>query len=84
MLKHLSNCHRLRDVQIYGQNLGMSQAKLLTDIKVLSALTLEDPSTSLMRVLCNWVDCLGEHLTSLTLKVNTGSVNANLFLDNGL
>ena len=55
----------------------MSQANLLADIKVLSTLTLEEPSTSLMRVLCNWVDRLGEHLTSLTLKV---SHDAGLFL----
>ncbi len=54
----------------------MSQAKLLTEIKVLSALTLEEPSTSLMRILYNWVGCLGEHLTSLTLKVSIGSDNA--------
>jgi hypothetical protein len=77
LLKHLGNVHRLRDVQIHGQNLSMSQAKLLTDIKVLSALTLEEPSTSLMRVLCNWVGCLGGHLTSLTLKVRIGGDNAH-------
>ena len=77
LLKHLGNFHRLRDVQIHGHNLSMSQAKLLTEIKVLSALTLEEPSTSLMRVLYNWAGCLGEHLTSLTLKVSIGSDNAS-------
>ena len=56
----------------------MSQAKLLTDIKDLSALTLEEPSASLMHVLCNWVGCLGEHLISLTLKVCIGSDDAYL------
>ena len=75
LLKHLGNLHRLQDVQIRGHNLSMSQAKLLTEIKVLSVLTLEEPSTSLMRVLYNWVSCLGEHLTSLTLKVSIGSDN---------
>jgi len=80
LLKHLGNFHRLRDVQIHGHNLSMSQAKSLTDVKVLSALTLEKPSISLMRVLCNWVDCIGEHLTSLTLKVRIGSDNAHCFL----
>ena len=69
LLKHLGNFHRLREVQIHGQNLTMSQARLLTDIKVLSALTLEEPSTNLMRILCNWVGSLGEHLISLTIKV---------------
>jgi hypothetical protein len=80
LLKHLGNFHRLRDVQIHGQNLSMSQAKLLPDIKVLSALTLVEPSTSLMRVLCNWVGCLGEHLTSLTLKVSIGGDSVYPFL----
>ena len=69
LLKHLGSCHRLRDVQIRGPYLGMSQANLLTDIKVLSALTLKEPSIGLMRVLCNWVDYIGENLTSLTLEV---------------
>ena len=61
----------------------MSQAKLLADVKILSALTLEEPSTSLMRVLCNWVGCLGEHLTSLTLKVRIGGDNAHALLGSG-
>ena len=47
----------------------MSQANLLTDIKVLSALTLKEPSIDLMRVLCDWVDCIGENLAWLTLEV---------------
>ena len=83
LLKPLGNFHRLRDVQIHGQNLSMSQAKLLADVKILSALTLEEPSTSLMRVLCNWVGCLGEHLTSLTLKVRIGGDNAHALLGSG-
>ena len=73
LLKHLGNFCRLRNVQIRGHNLSMSQAKLLTEIKVLSALTLEEPSAGLMHVLYNWAGCLGEHLTSLTLKVSIGS-----------
>ena len=47
----------------------MSQANLLTGIKVLSALTLKEPSIDLMRVLCSWVDFIGETLTSLTVEV---------------
>jgi hypothetical protein len=69
LLKYLSNFHRLRDVRIHGHHLNMAQAMLLTDIKAPSALTLEKPSTSLLYVLFDWVDRLGESLTSLTLKV---------------
>ena len=47
----------------------MSQANLLTDIKVLSALTLKEPSIDIVRVLCNWFDFIGENLTSLALEV---------------